>query len=150
MTLGKDKIDLTSTSLSINGTTIVHFEPVSDDVGLGKPDPMIASTTELRAELDALENLAANVPEWPRTQRRHNHIGFERRCSKLTGAQGGDKINEPISGDVSNAVTLERVAITSALESWDAESTGITETLSLAGVLEEDLVVFTTGKPVIR
>ena len=80
-------------------------------------------------------------------------LGSSEGVLKLTGAQrAAIKIEaNRSSGDVSSkTVTLERVAATSALESWDTEILGITETLSLAGVLEEDLVVFTTGEPVIR
>ena len=150
VTLGKDKIDLSSTSLSINGTTIGISSPLATMSALANKINDSTATTGVRAELDALENLTlANVPGVAsKTASSTITLGSSEGVLKLTGAQrAAIKIEaNRSSGDVSSkTVTLERVAATSALESWDTEILGITETLSLAGVLEEDLVVFTTG-----
>ena len=151
VTLGKDKIDLSSTSLSINGTTIGISSPLATMSALANKINDSTATTGVRAELDALENLTlANVPGVAsKTASSTITLGSSEGVLKLTGAQrAAIKIEaNRSSGDVSSkTVTLERVAATSALESWDTEILGITETLSLAGVLEEDLVVFTTGE----
>ena len=150
VTLGKDKINLASTSLSINGTTLSISSPLGTLSALANKINESTGTTGVRAEIDALENLTlANVPGVAsKTASSTITLGSSEGVLKLTGAQrAAIKIEaNRSSGDVSSkTVTLERTAATSALPSWDTEILGITETLSLAGVLEEDLVVFTTG-----
>jgi len=147
VSLGKDQVNLSSTALVINGTSISISSPLTSISEVANKINTSTGTTGVRASVDALQNLVLeNVAGVAgKTASSTITFGSSEGLLKLTGSVTASVKIEAnrSSGDLTNkSVTFQRTATST---SKDLELLGITETLSLGGVLEEDLIVFTTG-----
>lgn len=147
VTIAQDQVDLSSTALSINGSAINIASPLASISEVANKINESTGTTGVRASVDALQNLVLENVSGVAGKTASSTITFgaSEGLLKLTGAvTAAVKIEaNRSSGDFSDkSVTLERTATS---VSRDLELLGIAETLSLKGVLEEDLIVFTTG-----
>jgi flagellar hook-associated protein FlgK len=139
----KSKINFASNALSINGTTIA-ISPLATTISeLANKINVSTSTTGVVAGIDSNKRLTLK-----------NVTGSEANTITLGGSAGVLTVTGAVratikveatraSGDLSDkTVSLARNAIGTSDE---MAVLGFTETLSLGGALDEDLIVFTTG-----
>lgn len=147
VTIPQDQVDFSKTALSINGSTIQITSPLTSISEVANKINGATGSTGVRANVDSLQNLVLeNVSGVAgKTASSTISLGSSEGLLKLTGSiTAAVKIEaNRTNGDFSEkSVSLERSAASS---SRDLELLGITETLSLPGVLNEDLIVFSTG-----
>ena len=139
----QNEINLTSNSLSINGTNISISAPMADLSVLVNSINASASTTGVFAGIDSNQQLILRNKNGSES----NTITFGASngvLSKTGGVPAQIKITaNRVGSDLSDkTVSLTRNATST---SADLGILGFRETLSLNGVLDEDLIVFTQG-----
>lgn len=146
--LSGDDIDLTKTALTINGTTLSISSPLGSISEIANKINEASDTTGVRAVVDALQNITLeNVVGGDAGKTASSTISFGKSegLLKISGdiTAAIKIVANRRSGDVSDKeVSIERTGISTVN---DLEVLGLVETLSLGGVLDEDLILFTTG-----
>jgi len=145
--LTESQIDLESTVLTINGTTLSISSSLGSMAQIANEINEETSTTGVRATVDALQNLTLE-----------NAVGVAGKTAASTITFGSSEGLLKVSGDVTAAIKIEAnrasgdlsdknisIERTGISTGNDLEVLGLVETLSLGGVLDEDLILFTTG-----
>ena len=145
--LSADQIDFTSTDLSLNGTDLNITSSLEDLSSLANKINDYTATTGVTASIDPLGNLTLENVDGVagKTASSTISLGAAEGILKVAGdVRAGIKIEAVrVDGDFSNqTVSLER---TSTSNPGDLNILGFSETLSIPGTLDEDLVIFSTG-----